>query len=156
MTGLVSSSFPSFPQTKLFVHALKDELVKGALLAIHNRRSVNGSSSHIHSNGLPPDNTPANQEVQASPWQQDSERDTDYNEEEWASWSFSRIMFVMVVHLFLSVCLCVGQGVGECCHEPTLHHRYVRPAAGAGGPPSEDDIIRATGSCYGHKLREHR
>lgn len=100
VTGLVSSSFPSFPQTKLFVHALKDELVKGALLAIHNQRSVNGSSSHIHSNGLPPDNTPANQEGQASPWQQDSERDADYNEEEWASWSFSRIMFMMVVHLF--------------------------------------------------------
>ncbi|XP_045920616.1 type II inositol 3,4-bisphosphate 4-phosphatase-like isoform X1 [Micropterus dolomieu] len=62
-------------QTDLFVHALKDELVKSALLAIHTQRSTD--SSHVHSNGLLCDNTPANQERQTSL------RDAEYDEEEW-------------------------------------------------------------------------
>lgn len=75
-------------QTEQFVHALKDELVKSALLAIHSQHSANCGSSHVHSNGLLCDNTPANQEGQTSPWQQEaSPRDAEYDEEEWASWS---------------------------------------------------------------------
>ncbi|KAF1380975.1 hypothetical protein PFLUV_G00169630 [Perca fluviatilis] len=66
-------------QTEQFVHALKDELVKRALLAIHRRRSASDHGSHVHSNGLLCDNT--------SPGQQDaSRRDAqEYDEEEWAS-----------------------------------------------------------------------
>ncbi|XP_041635608.1 type II inositol 3,4-bisphosphate 4-phosphatase-like [Cheilinus undulatus] len=64
-------------QTELFVHALKDELVKSALLAIHN-------SSHVHSNGLICDNSPANQNGETSPGQQSGSRqDVEYDEEEW-------------------------------------------------------------------------
>ncbi|XP_028461927.1 type II inositol 3,4-bisphosphate 4-phosphatase isoform X2 [Perca flavescens] len=64
-------------QTQQFVHALKEELVKRALLAIHRRRSASDHSSHVHSNGLLCDNT--------SPGQQDaSQRDAqEYDEEEW-------------------------------------------------------------------------
>ncbi|TDG99428.1 hypothetical protein EPR50_G00194160 [Perca flavescens] len=66
-------------QTQQFVHALKEELVKRALLAIHRRRSASDHSSHVHSNGLLCDNT--------SPGQQDaSQRDAqEYDEEEWAT-----------------------------------------------------------------------
>ncbi|KAI3376018.1 hypothetical protein L3Q82_016547, partial [Scortum barcoo] len=73
-------------QTDQFVHALKDELVKSALLAIHSQSAA--LCSHVHSNGLLCDNTPASQEGQTSPWQQDASRqDAEYDEEEWASWS---------------------------------------------------------------------
>ncbi|KAM7372683.1 hypothetical protein PAMP_009832 [Pampus punctatissimus] len=69
-------------QTEQFVHTLKDELVKSALLAIHNQYSTQCSnSSHVHSNGLICDNLPANQEGQPSL------HDVEYDEEEWASLS---------------------------------------------------------------------
>ncbi|XP_078019941.1 type II inositol 3,4-bisphosphate 4-phosphatase-like isoform X1 [Epinephelus lanceolatus] len=71
-------------QTEHFVHALKDELVKSALLAIHNQCAASCNSSHVHSNGLLCDNTPAYQEGQASQGQQDATgRDAEYDEEEW-------------------------------------------------------------------------
>uniref|UniRef100_UPI0037E7C572 type II inositol 3,4-bisphosphate 4-phosphatase-like isoform X2 n=1 Tax=Semicossyphus pulcher TaxID=241346 RepID=UPI0037E7C572 len=71
-------------QTKLFVHALKDELVKSALLAIHNQCAENYNSSHVHSNGLLCDNMLANQEGETSSGQQDPGRqDAEYDEEEW-------------------------------------------------------------------------
>ncbi|KAM6909231.1 type II inositol 3,4-bisphosphate 4-phosphatase-like [Xenentodon cancila] len=63
-------------QTKRFVHALKDELVQSALLAIHSHRTSTCSGSHVHSNGLLCDALPANQE-------EDSRRNLDYDEEEW-------------------------------------------------------------------------
>ncbi|KAM6959802.1 type II inositol 3,4-bisphosphate 4-phosphatase-like [Tautogolabrus adspersus] len=66
-------------QTELFVHALKDELVKSALLAIHYQFTANYNSSHVHSNGLLCDNTPANQDGETSSGQQEAE----YDEEEW-------------------------------------------------------------------------
>nr|XP_020514892.2 type II inositol 3,4-bisphosphate 4-phosphatase-like isoform X1 [Labrus bergylta] len=66
-------------QTELFVHALKDELVKSALLAIHNQCAANYNSSHVHSNGLLCDNTSADQEGETSSGQQEAE----YDEEEW-------------------------------------------------------------------------
>lgn len=66
-------------QTELFVHALKDELVKSALLLIRSQRS-DSASSHAHSNGSLCDSATANQEGQTSLWQQD-----EYDEEEWAS-----------------------------------------------------------------------
>ncbi|KAK2863287.1 hypothetical protein Q5P01_002820 [Channa striata] len=62
-------------QTELFVHAVKDELVKSALLAIHNKCVANCSSSHVHSNGLVCDNLSANQEGYPSL--------QEYDEEEW-------------------------------------------------------------------------
>ncbi|XP_030287665.1 type II inositol 3,4-bisphosphate 4-phosphatase-like isoform X3 [Sparus aurata] len=64
-------------QTELFVHALKDELVKSALLLIRSQRS-DSASSHAHSNGSLSDSATANQEGQTSLWQQD-----EYDEEEW-------------------------------------------------------------------------
>ncbi|XP_037615004.1 type II inositol 3,4-bisphosphate 4-phosphatase-like isoform X1 [Sebastes umbrosus] len=68
-------------QTEQFVHALKDNLVKSALLTIHSQFSP---SSHVHSNGLFCDFTPANQEGQTLPGQQDNgRRDAEYDEEEW-------------------------------------------------------------------------
>ncbi|XP_044039765.1 type II inositol 3,4-bisphosphate 4-phosphatase-like isoform X2 [Siniperca chuatsi] len=71
-------------QTDQFVHALKDELVKCALLAIHNQFSANCNCSHVHSNGLLCDNTTANQDGQISLWQQEASRpDREYDEEEW-------------------------------------------------------------------------
>ncbi|XP_049923957.1 type II inositol 3,4-bisphosphate 4-phosphatase-like isoform X4 [Epinephelus moara] len=71
-------------QTEQFVHALKDELVKSALLAIHNQCAASCNSSHVHSNGLLCENTPVNQEGQASQGQQDATgRDAEYDEEEW-------------------------------------------------------------------------
>lgn len=51
--------------------------MKDALLAIRDRRSA--SSGHVRSNGLTHDQTAANQEGQASLWQQGTESD----EEEW-------------------------------------------------------------------------
>ncbi|CAJ1085730.1 type II inositol 3%2C4-bisphosphate 4-phosphatase-like [Xyrichtys novacula] len=73
-------------QTELFVHALKDELVRSALLAIHNQFSANYNSSHVHSNGLICDNTSDGRDGESSPGQQDAGRqDAEYDEEEWAS-----------------------------------------------------------------------
>ncbi|KAI4793002.1 hypothetical protein KUCAC02_032993 [Chaenocephalus aceratus] len=58
-------------QTKQFVHALKDELVKSALIA-----------SHDHSNLC--ENSTANQEGALTPGQQDAwQQEADYDEEEW-------------------------------------------------------------------------
>ncbi|XP_040887532.1 type II inositol 3,4-bisphosphate 4-phosphatase-like isoform X2 [Toxotes jaculatrix] len=71
-------------QTEQFVHALKDELVKSALLAIHNQCTANLNSSHVHSNGLLCDNLPGNLEDQPSLGLQDAvRRDREYDEEEW-------------------------------------------------------------------------
>ncbi|XP_041821254.1 type II inositol 3,4-bisphosphate 4-phosphatase-like [Chelmon rostratus] len=71
-------------QTELFVHALKDELVKSALLAIHNECSADCNSSHVHSNGLICDIAPANLEGQTSLWQLETSRqDAEYDDEEW-------------------------------------------------------------------------
>uniref|UniRef100_A0A669BFY0 Type II inositol 3,4-bisphosphate 4-phosphatase n=1 Tax=Oreochromis niloticus TaxID=8128 RepID=A0A669BFY0_ORENI len=64
-------------QTEQFVHALKEELVKCALLEIHNQCIANANSSHVHSNGLLCENCPADQE------QDGGRRDTEYDEEEW-------------------------------------------------------------------------
>lgn len=68
-------------QTEQFVQALKEELVKCALLEIHNQCIANANSSHVHSNGLLCENYPADQE------QDGGRHDTEYDEEEWASWS---------------------------------------------------------------------
>ncbi|XP_075307910.1 type II inositol 3,4-bisphosphate 4-phosphatase-like isoform X2 [Odontesthes bonariensis] len=67
-------------QIEQLVHALKDELVKGALLAIHNQCTSDCSGSHVHSNGLLCEDSPAAEESQ-SPL--DSLRDSEYDEEEW-------------------------------------------------------------------------
>ncbi|CAI5681808.1 unnamed protein product [Oreochromis niloticus] len=64
-------------QTEQFVHALKEELVKCALLEIHNQCIANANSSHVHSNGLLCENCPADQE------QDGGRRNTEYDEEEW-------------------------------------------------------------------------
>ena len=73
-------------QTEQFVHALKDELVKSALLEIHNYCIANCNSSHIHSNGLLCESLPANQEEEPSLGHQDAvRRDVEYDEEDWAS-----------------------------------------------------------------------
>ncbi|XP_042372704.1 type II inositol 3,4-bisphosphate 4-phosphatase-like, partial [Plectropomus leopardus] len=70
--------------TEQFVHALKDELVKNALLEIRSQRDAIRNSSHVHSNGLLCDNAPANQDGRTSPGQQDATaRDTENIEEEW-------------------------------------------------------------------------
>ncbi|XP_034424916.1 type II inositol 3,4-bisphosphate 4-phosphatase-like isoform X2 [Hippoglossus hippoglossus] len=70
-------------QTEQFVHALKDELVKIALLAIHNQVTANCSGSHVHSNGVLCENS-ANREGPSSIGQQDDvRRDVAYDEEEW-------------------------------------------------------------------------
>ncbi|XP_071315626.1 type II inositol 3,4-bisphosphate 4-phosphatase-like isoform X3 [Trachinotus anak] len=71
-------------QTEQFVHALKDELVNSALMAIHRQCIANCNSSHVHSNGLLCENSPVSQEGQ--PWigHQDVDPcDVEYDEEEW-------------------------------------------------------------------------
>lgn len=102
-----SSSWFLLSQTEQFVHALKDELVKSALLAIHNQRSSDCDGGHVHSNGLLCDNTPASQEEGEDAGQRDSE----YDEEEWASWSASREIFhlsaIVLCTFFISVCVFV-------------------------------------------------
>ncbi|XP_074518281.1 type II inositol 3,4-bisphosphate 4-phosphatase-like isoform X2 [Halichoeres trimaculatus] len=71
-------------QTEVFVHALKDELVKSALLAIHSQCAANYNSSHVHSNGLLCDNRSDSQDGETSPRQRDvSGQDAEYDEEEW-------------------------------------------------------------------------
>uniref|UniRef100_A0A3Q0R8F4 Inositol polyphosphate-4-phosphatase type II B n=1 Tax=Amphilophus citrinellus TaxID=61819 RepID=A0A3Q0R8F4_AMPCI len=76
-----SDAFPSFVvhQAEQFVHVLKEELVKSALLEIHNQCIANSNTSHVHSNGLLCENCPANQEGQ----QEVGPHDTEYDEEEW-------------------------------------------------------------------------
>ncbi|KAM4564451.1 type II inositol 3,4-bisphosphate 4-phosphatase-like [Fundulus diaphanus] len=64
-------------QTSLFIHALKDELVKRALLDIHDQSASNNHSDHVHSNGLLCEVAPADQE--GAP----SLRPQDDGEEEW-------------------------------------------------------------------------
>ncbi|XP_034533122.1 type II inositol 3,4-bisphosphate 4-phosphatase-like [Notolabrus celidotus] len=69
-------------QTEVFVHALKDELVKSALLVIHSQCAAN--RSHVHSNGLLCDNRSDSQDGETPPGHQDSIRqDAEYDEEEW-------------------------------------------------------------------------
>uniref|UniRef100_A0A3Q3INQ3 Inositol polyphosphate-4-phosphatase type II B n=1 Tax=Monopterus albus TaxID=43700 RepID=A0A3Q3INQ3_MONAL len=65
-------------QTNLLVHTLKEELVKSALLEIHNQCTATSNSSHVHSNGLVCDNSPASQDGP-----QDVVRRDVYDEEEW-------------------------------------------------------------------------
>ncbi|XP_026177954.1 type II inositol 3,4-bisphosphate 4-phosphatase-like [Mastacembelus armatus] len=65
-------------QTELFVHAVKDELVKNSLSAIHNQYAANCTGSHAHSNGL------VCEEGWRSLGQQEVARqDGEYDEEEW-------------------------------------------------------------------------
>lgn len=107
---VTQTRLPSFTQTQLFVHALKDELVEKALLAIGSLRSADRGGSHVHSNGLLCELKPANQEEEASPWQQDSgRRDPKYNEEEWASRSVCPLRWFSVGLCLFSyfVCVCV-------------------------------------------------
>lgn len=62
--------------------------MKSALLAIHYQSSV--GSSHVHSNGLICDIVADSQEGPDA-----RRRDSEYDEEEWASWSsFTRSEFV--------------------------------------------------------------
>ncbi|XP_047438255.1 type II inositol 3,4-bisphosphate 4-phosphatase-like isoform X1 [Mugil cephalus] len=70
-------------QTERFVHALKDELVKSALLEIHQQHVTDSNGSHVHSNGLTCEGSQLDGE--ALPWQRDGvwRRDTEYDEEEW-------------------------------------------------------------------------
>ncbi|KAM3590497.1 uncharacterized protein V6R79_010928 [Siganus canaliculatus] len=63
-------------QTQLFVHALKDELVKSALSDLRLAGDSGGGGGHVHSNGLLCDSA---EEGQASPWQ----REAEDVEEEW-------------------------------------------------------------------------
>ncbi|XP_056225650.1 type II inositol 3,4-bisphosphate 4-phosphatase-like isoform X1 [Seriola aureovittata] len=71
-------------QTEQFVHALKDELVKSALMAIHHQCRANCNSSHVHSNGLLCENSPVSQDGQPPLGHQDVARwDAEYDEEEW-------------------------------------------------------------------------
>ncbi|XP_072232052.1 type II inositol 3,4-bisphosphate 4-phosphatase-like isoform X2 [Leuresthes tenuis] len=67
-------------QIEQLVHALKDELVKSALLAIHTQCTSDCASSHVHSNGLLCENAPAGEDSQPP---LDSRRDSEYDEEEW-------------------------------------------------------------------------
>ncbi|XP_030609471.1 type II inositol 3,4-bisphosphate 4-phosphatase-like isoform X2 [Archocentrus centrarchus] len=66
-------------QAEQFVHVLKEELVKSALLEIHNQCIANSNTSHVHSNGLLCENCPASQGGQ----QEVGPHDTEYDEEEW-------------------------------------------------------------------------
>uniref|UniRef100_A0A3B4WAF8 Type II inositol 3,4-bisphosphate 4-phosphatase-like n=1 Tax=Seriola lalandi dorsalis TaxID=1841481 RepID=A0A3B4WAF8_SERLL len=80
----VSSLCLGFIQTEQFVHALKDELVKSALMAIHHQCRANCNSSHVHSNGLLCENSPVSQDGQPPLGHQDVARwDAEYDEEEW-------------------------------------------------------------------------
>ncbi|XP_041841105.1 type II inositol 3,4-bisphosphate 4-phosphatase-like isoform X3 [Melanotaenia boesemani] len=71
-------------QTELFVHALKDELVKNALLAIHDQVASRCNSSHVHSNGLLCETSSDGQDGLPSLRLQDhGRRHTEYDEDEW-------------------------------------------------------------------------
>ncbi|XP_036072676.1 type II inositol 3,4-bisphosphate 4-phosphatase isoform X1 [Oryzias melastigma] len=61
-------------QVHRFVHALKDELVKSALLDIHSQCASNCNDSHVHSNGLLCEGSPPHPERLA---------EDEYDEEEW-------------------------------------------------------------------------
>ncbi|MEQ2278954.1 hypothetical protein AMECASPLE_004602 [Ameca splendens] len=67
-------------QTILFIHVLKDELVRIALLDIHNQSTANNGSSHVHSNGLLCEISPGDQEGALSLRLQE---EREYSEEEW-------------------------------------------------------------------------
>ncbi|KAM4714160.1 type II inositol 3,4-bisphosphate 4-phosphatase-like isoform 1-T3 [Anableps anableps] len=67
-------------QTSLFIHAIKDQLVKIALLDMHDQSTSNDGSSHVHSNGLLCEVSPGDQEGALSPRLQE---DAEYSEEEW-------------------------------------------------------------------------
>ncbi|XP_059211403.1 type II inositol 3,4-bisphosphate 4-phosphatase-like isoform X1 [Centropristis striata] len=81
-------------QTEQFVHALKDELVRSALLAIHSRPADGG---HAHSNGLTCDSTPANQDGRSSPWQQETEYDEEAWDRAWANVAMSLNCIIVLV-----------------------------------------------------------
>ncbi|KAK6291637.1 hypothetical protein J4Q44_G00374210, partial [Coregonus suidteri] len=76
-------------RTEQFVHALKDELVKNAQLALHTARPAyhlgNGHAYVTHGNGTGPRPSSANQDgLRTSIRQQDSiPQHTEYDEEEW-------------------------------------------------------------------------
>ncbi|XP_076023777.1 type II inositol 3,4-bisphosphate 4-phosphatase-like isoform X2 [Genypterus blacodes] len=72
-------------QTEQFVHALKDELVRSVLLAIHNQSPADcRHNGHAHSNGTLHYPPPANQEEQSSlRRQQETRYNEEYDEEEW-------------------------------------------------------------------------
>lgn len=87
--------------------------MKSALLAIHRQHVAN---SHVHSNGLLCEVSESDLDGgQASPWQQDTaRRDTEYDEEEWASGSscgggggFALSSFMRLWRLHECVCVCV-------------------------------------------------
>lgn len=72
-------------QTSLFIDALKDELVKSALLEILNQSTCNTCSSHVHSNGLLCETSPGDQEGALS---RRLQGDFECSEEEWnRTWS---------------------------------------------------------------------
>lgn len=72
-------------QTSLFIDALKDELVKSALLEILNQSTCNTGSSHVHSNGLLCETSPGDQEGALS---RRLQGDFECSEEEWnRTWS---------------------------------------------------------------------
>ncbi|RVE60836.1 hypothetical protein OJAV_G00184340 [Oryzias javanicus] len=62
-------------QVHRFVHALKDELVKSALLDIHGQCASSCSDSHVHSNGLLCEGSP--------PPSERLPEEAEYDEEEW-------------------------------------------------------------------------
>lgn len=65
-----------------------------------------------------------------------------------------RQFYTLVVFIWVRVC--AGQGLGERCQEPQLHHCHGGPAAVARGQLSGADISRAAGTYGGHKLSQHR
>uniref|UniRef100_A0A4W5MCG4 Uncharacterized protein n=1 Tax=Hucho hucho TaxID=62062 RepID=A0A4W5MCG4_9TELE len=79
-------------RTEQFVHALKDELVKNALLALHTARPAyhlsNGHVHVTHGNGTGPRPSSASQDgLRPSIWRQESiPQNTEYDEEDWVSW----------------------------------------------------------------------
>lgn len=98
-------------QVNRFVHALKDELVKSALLAIHCERASHCSDSHAHSNGLL---------CEGSPPDPEGRPEVEYNEEDWVSLS-TREPFWTSVAVF-HVRVCVGPHVDQRGQKPELHH----------------------------------
>ncbi|MEQ2197632.1 hypothetical protein XENOCAPTIV_001187 [Xenoophorus captivus] len=144
-------------QTILFIHALKDELVKSALLDIHNQSTANNGSSHVHSNGLLCEISPGDQEGALSLGLQE---EREYSEEEWASWSGCDLQLLhqwfYCDRWYKCVCVCVGHDVGECREESGLHHSHGGPVAGARAPPTGTILTGAAGIYGGHKVSKHR
>nr|XP_043878533.1 type II inositol 3,4-bisphosphate 4-phosphatase-like isoform X2 [Solea senegalensis] len=73
---------PLTQQIGQLVHALKDELVKSALIAIHGQSSAHFSCSHVHSNGHFCDNSPTSDRLSLGQ-QEVHRRDEEYDEDEW-------------------------------------------------------------------------